>query len=39
MSYHVQELSHQNKDEEIPINVINNDPSGVANRLEIVSSA
>jgi hypothetical protein len=39
MSQPVQELSHQNKDEEVPINVINNDPSGVANRPEILSNA
>jgi hypothetical protein len=39
MSQHVQELSHQNQDEEIQINVINNGSLDVANRPEILSNA
>ncbi len=38
MSQHVHEFSHQNVDEQMPINVINNGASGVANRSEILSN-
>lgn len=39
MAHHVQELSHQNNDEEILLNVNNNGHSGVINQSEISSNA
>jgi hypothetical protein len=38
MSQHVHELSHQNIDEEMTINVVNNELSDVVNRPEILSN-
>ncbi|CAF4421625.1 unnamed protein product, partial [Rotaria magnacalcarata] len=39
MSQDTQELSHENKDEGMPINVINSGLSGVTNRPKILSNA